>query len=205
MREKKDTKKTDKIVDISDQVKQRRDEEAELLAAADQEKKSTSGGPDDPRFIMQCLDHNERGDGILFASLHKGKFVYVKSRDEKAKAWFIWSGHHWEIDKADFHHSAVEDVALLYQRESENLKPEIAAARAELDDANDSVKHYNKLAKELAKDGDLTQITNCGTEGKQAAEDAGKAKIMAQAKVDELNGVVGSDAAGAQDDQLPDA
>lgn len=122
---------TDNVVDIDAlraQVEARRQEEAEQLAASET-KPPGAGGPDDPRFVLECLDNNERGDGILYAALHRGRFVYVKSRDEKSKAWFRFNGVHWEVDKGDFHHAAVEDVALVYQREAERIRPDIAEAR----------------------------------------------------------------------------
>jgi putative DNA primase/helicase len=163
---------SDNVIDIRDQVAARVQEEVEHIPPEGDDKLD-SGGPDDPEFILRCLNNNERGDGILFATMHRGKFVYVKSRDEKAKAWFYWSGHHWEIDKADFSHAAVESVAMLYQRESLNLNPEISESREKLSEANGLVKHYNALKKELIKD-DATpaEFTACDREGRKAEEDS---------------------------------
>lgn len=128
-----ENKEPGKVVDLRAAVEARAREEAEKLGPPTEEEKS-AGGPDDPRFVLECLENNERGDGILFAAIHRGKFVYVKSRDEKAKAWFFWSGHHWEIDKADFHHAAVEEVALKYLREAGRVSDEIATLKQELAD-----------------------------------------------------------------------
>jgi putative DNA primase/helicase len=121
-------------------------------AAAVKEKQPTAGGPDDPRFVRQCLEANERGDGVLAAALHRGKFVYVKSRDEKSKAWFRFNGVHWEVDKADDHMIIPETVALVYQREADRLKPEIAEARDKAETASKAAARLTKQLKQMIKD-----------------------------------------------------
>jgi putative DNA primase/helicase len=164
------------LEEIRAQVEARRQDEADKLAPQTAPG-SKHGGPDDPRFVLECLDNNERGDGILYATLHRGRFVYVKSRDEKSKAWFRFNGVHWEVDKGDFHHAAVEDVALVYQREAERIPPEIAEAREQLIAANKMVEHFNSVSKELKKDGAPESIAACNSEGRQAEEAALHAKI----------------------------
>jgi putative DNA primase/helicase len=170
---------TDNIIPLRQQVEERICAESAQIAkaAAEKEKQPTAGGPDDPRFVRQCLEANERGDGVLAAALHRGKFVYVKSRDEKSKAWFRFNGVHWEVDKADDHMIIPENVALVYQREADRLTPEIAEARTALEAANSKIKYYNGLAKELKKDGIPEQIAACNTEGKAAEEESLHAKI----------------------------
>jgi len=162
---------SEKVIPISDQVQQRVLEEDAHIPP--EEEKVGKGGPDDPTFVYQCLMNNERGDGILFATLHRGQYVYVKSRDEKAKAWFYWSGHHWEIDKADFSHAAVESVAMVYQREATKINPDVESAKESLDDANARIKRFNSLAKELKKaDATLDEMVECNNEGQKAEDDA---------------------------------
>lgn len=170
------TVSTDNIIDLAAEVEARRLAEAKQLTPP-AEKTTSSGGPDDPRFVLQCLEENERGDGKLYAALHRGKFVYVKSRDEKSTAWFRWAGHHWEADKGDFHFAAVEEVALIYQREADKLKPSISEARETLTTANEKVKSYNALAKELKRDGTPEGIAECNIEGRKAEEEALHAKL----------------------------
>lgn len=41
------------------------------------------------------LDRTEAGDGELFSSLFKGKFVY----DRSESVWYVWHGHYWQEDK----------------------------------------------------------------------------------------------------------
>ena len=162
-----------KIDEIRKTVSDRVQEEADLLGQQSEVEASSVGGVDDPRFILDCRNNNERGDGIMYATKHRGKFVYVKSRDEKAKAWFIWTGNHWEIDKADFHHAAVEDVALLYEREAERIKPELTESHNDLAEANAEVKRLSKLTKKFQKEGAQQQVAECEKEGQQAEISAG--------------------------------
>lgn len=105
-----------------------------------------------PEFIQSCLEQNERGDGLLYATVHRGKFVYVKSRDEKSKAWFRWAGHYWEIDKGDFHHAAVEDVALVYANAAIETTPQVADWRDKANAAAALVASLTKQLKQLSKD-----------------------------------------------------
>lgn len=95
----------------------------EQLFAPDQ----ADSGEIDPTFIRSCLYNNERGDGILFARIHRGRFVMVKSWGKNG-TWMQWAGHHWQIDKTDQAHNAVEDVAQLYLGESLRLKTLIDAS-----------------------------------------------------------------------------
>ena len=112
-------------VDITEQVEARRQQEADELTAAEVEKpkKDTTGGPDDPRFVLNCLANNERGDGILFSALQRDKYVINKTNG----LWYRWDQHHWEIDKLNTATTAVESVALKYLDQA-------ALVRAELDE-----------------------------------------------------------------------
>lgn len=77
----------------------------------------------EPSFIKQCLDSNERGDAVLYASLHQGRYLYNVT--PKDGAWYTWNGHVWQEDK--FRHSmgAVEECALYYQAQADALEQEI--------------------------------------------------------------------------------
>lgn len=61
-------------------------------------------------FVMECLDANELGDGMLYAALHKDKFIYAKG----AEVWYRWDDHSWIRDEMDQAIAAVENVALRY-------------------------------------------------------------------------------------------
>lgn len=118
---------------IRAKVAERTREEEEHIPEPTQEPAPTQGTPDDPRFVMQCLDNNERGDGILFASLQRGKLVCNKSK--KDKPWLKWAGHHWQPDHLDEAVRGVEEVALTYAKQSLALSDEIADLRDELNSA----------------------------------------------------------------------
>ena len=114
---------------IRAQVEARQAQEREHLGEP-QEKPRTTGGPDDPRFLQDCLDNNERGDGVLYASLHRGKFVCNKSK--KDKPWMMWAGHHWVNDHLDESVRGVEAVALRYLGMAVTIQDEIKELRSQL-------------------------------------------------------------------------
>jgi len=112
------------IIDIRAQVEARRRAEEEALPP---EEPKVGGGqpPVDGKFVRQCLLNNERGDGVLLATLMRDQIVYVK----RTQRWMVWNGVHWEDDKRDLSHAYVEQVASLYLREAERLTPLVTEAR----------------------------------------------------------------------------
>lgn len=103
---------------ISEQVEQRA---ASLLAESAQSKKL------DGWFIRRCLDANERGDGVMYATINGGEYIY--NTTPKDGEWLRWGNHVWERD--EFRHSmaAVEQVALQYEQQAINLEAEFDGAR----------------------------------------------------------------------------
>lgn len=89
-------------------------EEAELAAAGKPAGGNGNGnghGPQlDYRFLKQCLDANELGDGVLYASLHKNKVIFNAS----SQSWMRWNGRHWEHDVELHSLSMAESCALKY-------------------------------------------------------------------------------------------
>ncbi len=74
-------------------------------------------------FIRQCLEANERGDGVMFATLFKDLFRQnVTPKDDE---WYSWDGTVWTPDYYRSAINAVEECALEYQRASDTLKAEI--------------------------------------------------------------------------------
>ncbi len=129
----------DNILDLRAQVEARRKAEAELLeqsAGQDDKQGSGSGGPDDPRFVLQCLENNERGDGILFAAIHRGHYLCNKSKEKKP--WMKWCGHHWQWDHLDESVRAVEQAALKYLHQAGLISDEISALREKLSSSEQS-------------------------------------------------------------------
>ncbi len=119
--------KQDNVVELDElraKVEERASEEAEQLADPAAEPGGGAGGPDDPRFVRQCFEHNEVGDGLLFASIHNGRYLFNKIQGK----WFAWGGHHWVKDTMGTAVDAIEAVALRYQVAAESISPEIAEA-----------------------------------------------------------------------------
>ena len=65
------------------------------------------------KFVLECLDANELGDGLLYAALHQDKFVFAKG----SESWYFWDHHSWRRDEMDQAVAAVETVALRYTQE----------------------------------------------------------------------------------------
>jgi len=65
------------------------------------------------KFVLECLDANELGDGLLYSALHKDKFVFAKG----SECWYSWDEHSWRRDEMDRAIAAVENVALRYAQE----------------------------------------------------------------------------------------
>jgi len=64
---------------------------AKIDAAREEEERLFQSEPDqplDPEFVRSCLHNEERGDGILFSRLHRGKYIFVKNWG-KAGRWFF--------------------------------------------------------------------------------------------------------------------
>jgi putative DNA primase/helicase len=165
----------DSIAAMRAQVEARRlSEEQALGAGADANADAAADSSAlTPEFLELCLAENERGDGVLFATLMRDRFVYVKNR-EKHRPWLVWRGHHWAVDKMGEHIRAVEEVALVYLKAAEDLGDPISRERDLLSDANARVKRANDRAKELksSKDADLTAMAEVDAEAKQAELEA---------------------------------
>jgi len=110
------------IESIRQEVEERRIKEAgnkKKDNSDDEEKKSS--------FIKECLYANELGDGVLYADIHKGKFIYNKTTAE----WLSWAGHHWQRDIEDSSLAAVESVSETYRKAFINIRAELMSDRRE--------------------------------------------------------------------------
>jgi putative DNA primase/helicase len=77
----------------------------------------------DSKFIGQCLFSNSAGDGLLYATLFRDKFLFVKNVQE----WFEWTGHLWQQDKMNRSLAAVEKIAETYLDEYKKISGQIVA------------------------------------------------------------------------------
>lgn len=162
--------------------------DAERLAdpAAD-DKATGGGGPDDPRFVADCLANNERGDGVLFAALHRERFVY----DKTSGRWleFAPGAHHWAVDMMGRAVAAVEAVALRYQSHAGGVGAQISEARVEAD-------RGRAAAEELAAAGDSEGATaqrKAAAEAADRAEALGRIRGNLRRRVDRLRGKAGAE------------
>ena len=131
------------------------------------------------KFIRDCLNSNERGDGVLYATLHRGKFVCnLKERDatKDRGIWYLYNGVHWELDKRHLANNAVEDVARLYLREAERLRGLMDDLYEQLQAANKEVSRANKLAKEAEKNKDLAKKIEADELGTRSEAEAARLK-----------------------------
>jgi putative DNA primase/helicase len=79
--------------------------------------------PLDDIFVNSCLSANERGDGVMYASLHQGDYLFNTTR--KDGKWYVWAGHVWEEDDFRRSFAAVEDCAVEYERLLKQVKQDI--------------------------------------------------------------------------------
>jgi len=101
-----------------------------------------------PGFVTDCLKAAELGDGVLFAELHKERFLFNKSSRE----WLAWVGHHWEVDLMDDALASVEVVAQAYLEKAESVVEKIAWATKKGDDAAvESLEEFHKVFKKRIK------------------------------------------------------
>ena len=154
------------------QVEARRRAEEEALGAVPEAAAIEGPPPLSAEFVETCLANNERGDGVLYATLMRNRFVYVEKLDKRP--WMVWRKHHWEVDKMGEHICAVEEVALVYLKAADELADPISRLREQLADANSRVKSANDRAKQQrdAKDPDLVAIADLESEAKQTEIEA---------------------------------
>jgi len=107
-------------------------EHAEILKAVEERRqaererrkqKDTAPVEISSKFIRDCLYSNELGDGVLYAEINRGKFVFNKTSGE----WYRWGGHKWERDIEGHSLAAVETVNEQYLKETQGLVREITS------------------------------------------------------------------------------
>jgi putative DNA primase/helicase len=126
----------------------------EVPGEAPSEEKSLPTDGIDSDFVRSCLANNERGDGLLYAALHRDRFMYNKALG----AWMQFIGHFWSLDFFDRSMTGVEKCALRYLEEDKALQPALETARVEERTARGLVKLAEKVLKSAqakADPGDL--------------------------------------------------
>lgn len=110
---------------VAEMVQKRADE---LLPAKDEEILL------DGEFVKECLDSNERGDGVLFSTIFKDKFLLNVT--SKEPDWYRWSEHVWEKDDFNTPVKHVDFCAIEYLKVAADLQ-----AAIELEGIDDKKKH----------------------------------------------------------------
>ncbi len=147
----------DDIKEIGDQVDARVAEESAHLAGKPEKKEYVAH--EDPRFVHDAIRNQERGDGLMFCSMHQGQYLYNKIQGR----WFNWAGHYWEPDIMGRVVEGVESVALQYENISAPLTDQIREAEGDLkkaeEDADRADRNDDAGAKHTAelKKADLEQ------------------------------------------------
>ena len=148
---------SDKVVSIREKVEARKREEAAALGETAKPVESVVT----PKLVKECLIANELGDGTLYAAIHRGKFVFNKT----SLQWFIWAGHHWQVDEMDASFAAVEEVAVAYLQAGYDLKEKIDKALADdkKDEADNLKKQQENYMKRVRKLRSVSGVSQCLT------------------------------------------
>lgn len=96
-------------------------------------------------FVRQCIGANELGDGLLYAEINRGRYLYNGSSGE----WMSWAGHHWQNDTLDQCLSDIEKVVDRLINEIEAVGSEIQRSLKKGD--NERVEQLENLQKSITK------------------------------------------------------
>lgn len=137
--------------ELKERTEKRIDEETEQRKAEKKEPgELPAPGEVDSKFVVECLRQNEVGDGMLYAALHRGKYIFNKTDADKQDVsigWYEWAGNHWQRDVMNYAVAAVENVTRRYLIEAKNLGYQIHDA-VESGEA-EKVKELKKTQKKL--------------------------------------------------------
>ncbi|MBW2675348.1 MAG: DNA primase [Deltaproteobacteria bacterium] len=73
-------------------------------------------------YLHDCLFANALGDGTLYATLFRNRFLYLKNKQE----WYEWNGHFWQRDIMNRSLASVEILARHYLGEYKKIAGQIA-------------------------------------------------------------------------------
>lgn len=121
---------SDKAQPTADEIAQAR---AQVESRIAEENATPPQAVEDPithDFVKKCLRASQKGDGLLFAAMHRDRFVCVP---ELKNQWYEWTGAFWKPVYLHRVEAAVEAVVLRY---------------------DESRVHYDKKRKECDESGD---------------------------------------------------
>lgn len=88
-------------------------------------------------FVLDCIQAEELGSGMMFAAMFRDLFVFSHASQE----WFIWRGHFWERDCDG---AALAAVDLVAQRVAEEAIP----IEARIEEHREAKNEYMRKAAE---------------------------------------------------------
>ena len=103
----------------------------EIFADADQAAEAVVGI--NLQFVKKCYDANERGDGLLLASLLRARYLYCTTPDKKGE-WYVWDQHVWQPDEFDSCFNMVEAAAMAYEDYAKDIETQRDAELAKLEE-----------------------------------------------------------------------
>lgn len=112
-------KKSDgNVTDIREKIAARKAEEDAVVGLSEGQDQREAKQDITPEFIQKCARSGQLGDGMLFAAIHRGRYVFNKQTRE----WLLFNGSHWELDELNTVKAAVEEVADTYDIENARLR-----------------------------------------------------------------------------------
>jgi putative DNA primase/helicase len=128
------------IDELKKQVQERVAEETSGIPEAD------DGPKIDSKFIQQCLFDNTVGDGMLYATALRNKFVFCKNTGE----WYRWDGNYWQRDVMNRSLVAVEVIVPFYLAEYKKVAIQLSEFIAGGEDPkSEQAKKIEKLRDKL--------------------------------------------------------
>ena len=76
------------------------------------------------QFVLECLDAEAEGDGMLFAALWENRLLYAKA----AATWYVWNGHAWQRDRVGLAQGLVRQVVERYGRMIAHVEKQLDGA-----------------------------------------------------------------------------
>lgn len=122
-------------MDILEEVEARKKSEAKKFVGSGSGGSASDGDGISSKFVRDCLYANELGDGMLYVALHQNRYIF----DTTAERWMNWTGHYWEHDEKAQSLAAVENVALRYLKEANEVTKQINS-----EGSQDALKDYKE-------------------------------------------------------------
>jgi putative DNA primase/helicase len=98
------------------------------------------------KLIHECLFANELGDGVLYATVFRDRYLYCKNSEE----WYEWTGHRWVRDIMGLSLAGVEMIVEHYLAEYKRISSRIVELAA-FDGGDDELKQLRSRQASLIR------------------------------------------------------